>query len=415
MQRSTRFTLFSGVACAALAVVAVVMWEPGPPFTVVPIAAWYGLWFVLGRPCSELSVRAWIVVLAGAGLSGLLTAMNPNLAVSQIVTLPAVWLVLGDEIVFPIIGCVLVTAVTLVGFVVVLGPRDGIPSGLFSETFSLVGAVGFGLWISFFARQSEARGRLIAELEAAQAELATMHRDAGVIQERGRIAREIHDTIAQSLTGIVLLSQRARRELTTGRESAATPDAAAAVSDTLTLIESAASEALAEARGLLAANTPVELGAGLADALVRLGERFERESGIRVEVQAEQVAGLDRDGQVVLLRCAQEALANARKHSGASAAIVRVRQLVGAVALEVRDNGRGFDASLPGGFGLSGMRDRLAAIGGRLETHGEVGSAGVTAILPLGPVAGPSAESAAGAPGGKHLGDSAGTAVGGVA
>src|SRR5690606_3736963 len=150
---------------------------------------------------------------------------------------------------------------------------------------------------------------------AAQDELAALHRDAGVTDERARMSREVHDTVAQSLTGLVLLAQRARREQGAGALDA----------ETLELIETGARDALAETRALVAAAAPVELAqGGLPDALRHLAERFERETHISVTVSAQVEAPLERDIEVVLLRCAQEGLANVRKHAQAARARVEL-------------------------------------------------------------------------------------------
>ena len=138
-------------------------------------------------------------------------------------------------------------------------------------------------------------------------------------------------------------------------------------SETIALIEQTAREALGEARALVAANAAVPVESGLADALVRLGERFARETGVRVETHVEPVP-LDRDLEVVLLRCTQEALANVRKHAHATSARVDVVARDDEVELTVEDDGVGpAGADEDSGFGVSGMRERLALVGGRLS------------------------------------------------
>ncbi|TPW91876.1 sensor histidine kinase, partial [Schumannella luteola] len=186
---------------------------------------------------------------------------------------------------------------------------------------------------------------------------------------------EVHDTVAQSLTGLVLLAQRARRGFAAG-----TLD-----DETLELIETGARDALAETRALVAAAAPVELAqGGIADALQRLAERFERETRIRVAVTTALDEPLDRDAEVVLLRCAQEGLANVRKHSEAASARVELTSASGTARLTVRDDGRGFPAEVHAGFGLAGLRDRLALAGGALAVDGTPGATAITATLPLG-------------------------------
>jgi len=184
--------------------------------------------------------------------------------------------------------------------------------------------------------------------------------DAGGAIERERLAREIHDTIAQSLTSLVMLAQRAHTEL--GADSAA--------GASVDLIEDTARQALTEARALVAAMSPVRVNdSTLAETVGRLAERFGRETGIQVDA-AVTVVGLDRELEVVLLRCAQEGLANVRKHSRAGAASVCIDRSGGDATLTVRDDGRGLgghSAERENGFGLSGMRDRVGLVGGSLS------------------------------------------------
>jgi len=233
-----------------------------------------------------------------------------------------------------------------------------------------------GVWISRIADLGHERKRLLDELTAAQSQLEVLHRDAGATDERERLARELHDTIAQTLTGQVLLTQRARRELAAG----------ALTGETLDLIESAARAALTETRSLVAASARVELpGGGLVSALEQLAARFQRESGITVSVGSTLTGQLDRDAEVVLLRCAQEGLANVRKHAGARAVRVELSSDRGFARVRVVDDGHGFqpEAAESAGFGLSGLRDRLALVGGTLDVDGTAGATTLAARVPL--------------------------------
>jgi signal transduction histidine kinase len=250
------------------------------------------------------------------------------------------------------------------------------------EGISFVFAIVMGVWISRIAELGNERKRLLDELTAAQAQLEVLHRDAGATAERERLARELHDTIAQSLTGQVLLAQRARRERAAGSLS----------DETLELLEEASRESLAETRSLVAASARVELpGGGLVEALTRFAARFQRESGIAVVVTAELDPAVEnalgRDAEVVLLRCAQEGLANVRKHAGARAVRVVLSTADGVATVAVIDDGHGFDPSAAAsGFGLSGLRDRLGLVGGELAVDGTAGATTLTARLPLGAV-----------------------------
>lgn len=268
-------------------------------------------------------------------------------------------------------------------------------------------SVILGLWVTQVAEQSEERAELLARLEEAQAEAAASHHAAGVLAERERMAREIHDTLAQGFTSVVMLAQTAAADLRRQH-----PDDAAG---RLELIEQTARENLAEARALVAAAAPVGLAEStLTEALERLAARFGQETGLEVRVVADDaaLAGLPRDREVILLRAAQEALSNVRRHANAT----RVELVLGsassadpggpgpgtgddpgtgdgpgtlpgvpdAVRLEVVDDGRGMEPAAVEGFGLRGMRERVTSGGGALAvTSGEGLGTRVRVTMPL--------------------------------
>ena len=241
---------------------------------------------------------------------------------------------------------------------------------------SLVFAIVLGLWVTEIAERGEERARLVERLEAAQAELATTHHTAGVLAERERLAQEIHDTLAQGFTSVVMLAQTTTAELDRGNADAAR--------DRAVQIEQVARHNLAEARALVAAFGPADLqDATLAEALGRLAERFTRQTGVRVSVAAgtqEAASGLGREAQVVLLRSAQEALANVRRHAGATSVTLGLTRADGGVRLEVADDGRGIAPDAVEGQGLRGMRERARGTGGELTVDSVLG-AGTTLRL----------------------------------
>ncbi|MGW7686070.1 sensor histidine kinase [Kribbella sp. NPDC054772] len=236
---------------------------------------------------------------------------------------------------------------------------------------SLVVSLLFGIWIEKVITQSQQRAELIDQLESARDELAEAHHSAGVMAERERMAREIHDTLAQGMTSIVMLAQAASAELSRG----GTPGAAAR----LAAIEDTARENLAEARALVAAFTPVALSeATLTEVLRRQAERFAAETGVDVQVELdlpdEEVAALPQAQQVVLLRSAQEALANVRKHAAATQVLITLGLSDSGVWIEIRDDGSGFmPGSVSGGFGLNAMRGRVEESGGSVEVESAPG------------------------------------------
>ncbi|MBN9605272.1 MAG: sensor histidine kinase [Actinomycetales bacterium] len=334
-------------------------------------------WVALGRGAcrDEGGPRAIAFLAILPVLCGALVAVSPFLAIVQALAYPLAWTI-TTRVRQAVLANAAIALAVGVGFLVSAGTR---PNDLLQTAatvaLSLAFSIALGLWITRIAAAGAEKARLLAELTAAQDELAALHRDRGAVAERERLARELHDTIAQSLTGLVLLGQRARRELRDG----------ALDDETLALLEDAAREALGETRALVAATAAVELGSGLEAALERLAARFTRETGIAVETRL-TVGELDRDAEVVVLRCAQEGLANVRKHSGAATARVELEAEAGQVVVRVRDDGRGFDpvARRGDGFGLDGLAARLELVGGRLELDGTAGATVLTARIPTG-------------------------------
>jgi signal transduction histidine kinase len=223
-------------------------------------------------------------------------------------------------------------------------------------TFSVV----FGSWILRIINQSKERAQLIEQLEATRAELASAHRDAGMLAERQRISADIHDTLAQGFASIVMLLQAAESGLR------ADPDGAG---HHLQLAVQTARENLAEARTLVAGLAPAQLDGGtLDDALRRVAAQTRSQGGIAADVEVTgPTRPLSTSAEVVLLRVCQEALSNVRKHARASRASVQLAYDAGQVRLVVSDDGAGFDpTAVSNGYGLRGMRTRVAEAGGVL-------------------------------------------------
>jgi signal transduction histidine kinase len=252
--------------------------------------------------------------------------------------------------------------------------RKGSGTAFLVEVIAGVGVVVFSYFVVNFisyissladrlAAESEHRAELIADLEASRAQVVALSKEAGVGQERERLAGEIHDTLAQGFTSILTLVQAAETAL---RDD---PDRAAAH---LSLAATTARENLGEARALVGALTPAALGTGtLVAALRRQSDRMADECGIPVRFATSgELGALAMPVEVVLLRAAQEALANVRKHSAAATASLRLDGHPDAVRLLVDDDGAGFDpAVLTAGYGLRGMRSRVEQIGGTLTVH----------------------------------------------
>jgi signal transduction histidine kinase len=219
-----------------------------------------------------------------------------------------------------------------------------------------------GKFILHVIEESRERADLIDRLEASQAEVSRLSREAGTAAERERLAREIHDTLAQGFTSIVTLAEAIESELDT--------DPAAARRH-VELAARTARENLAEARTMVAALAPTDLASGsLVDAVRRQADRLADETGVVVEYEVDgALPAIGMAGEVVLLRGAQEALTNVRRHAAASAVSVRLSAVDDAVRLSVRDDGTGFDPDGVSGFGLRGMRSRAEQVGGTLSVR----------------------------------------------
>jgi two-component system sensor histidine kinase UhpB len=183
-------------------------------------------------------------------------------------------------------------------------------------------------------------------------------------QERARVARDLHDEVNQSLTGLLLRLEAVRE--------AAPPELEAQLADTKALANQAMRELLSLARQL----RPTALDdLGLAAAIAGQVEQLAH-SEIEATIATDgDFSDLGDDAQLVVYRVAQEALSNAARHSGAGRVEVRLRRLDGGgVELAVADNGRGFafDES-EGGLGIAGMRERALLIGGELTIESRPG------------------------------------------
>jgi signal transduction histidine kinase len=228
-------------------------------------------------------------------------------------------------------------------------------------------SVLFGVWIERIIAQSTERRDLIEKLEATRAELAEVSREAGTMAERERLAAEIHDTLAQGFTSILMLLQAAEPRI--GND----PDEARRQ---VGLAVRTARENLAEARALVAAVPPAALGhASLDEAVRRLTDRLGEELDVDTEcVVSGSPRRLEARSEVVLLRAAQEGLANVRKHAKASHVGIELDYGDTVVRLEVRDDGAGFDPETARGFGLRGMRERAAQVDGSMDVRSSPGA-----------------------------------------
>jgi signal transduction histidine kinase len=281
----------------------------------------------------------------------------------------------------------LTTAVTLAGSQSGGLPPDGVGQlGLFIGLFVVNGALTIVMSNAdaHESRVSEERKTTIEKLEQAnvrleqaltenaglQAQLVGQARESGVRDERERLALEIHDTIAQSLTGIVTQLQA----VTDTTDDAASREHVKRAADL-------AREALGEARRSVQGLLPLRLDStGVVEALTHLTRDWSGATGIAAElVVTGAVEPLHPDIEATALRIAQEALTNVSKHADADRVGVTLSYTDDELVLDVRDDGAGFDpAATPTptghGVGLHGMRQRAARVAGELVIESEPGS-----------------------------------------
>lgn len=255
-------------------------------------------------------------------------------------------------------------------------------------------AIGFGtIGGQKLAELSEQRRRALTELEAAVAEndglhaqLLTQAREAGVIDERQRMAREIHDTIAQGLTGVI-----------TQLEAAGNVKDPSELGRHLDNATRLARESLTEARRSVQGIRPIPLEESrLPEAIADVATRWSVMSEVPVQLTTTgTVQGLHPEVEVVLLRVVQEALANVARHARASRVGVTLSYMGDVVTLDVRDDGVGFVPSngngVPtrGGFGLTAMRQRVDRVSGQLEVESGPGEGtAISVSVPAIPVEG---------------------------
>ncbi|MGK4187764.1 sensor histidine kinase [Rothia koreensis] len=246
--------------------------------------------------------------------------------------------------------------------------------------------------------------RVAEALRMAQAELAEKEHQAGRMEERDRLAREIHDTVAQGLSSIVLMSRAASASLTGGRLDE--------VGSRIGTIQDTASDNLEEARRFVRDLSSPALRQSLVSALESACKRTQGRAAAEggelhctLRTEGADPSGLPETVASALLRAAQEGLANVVKHARADIAVVTLAVWDADVALDVYDDGRGFDPAasassatsasraeddaategdVAGGYGLLGLRRRLETLGGSLSVDSAPGEGTVVGVrIPL--------------------------------
>ena len=253
------------------------------------------------------------------------------------------------------------------------------------------------IYVSYRALHREAltQRRIAEELAATQQELAATEHQAGRLEERERLARDIHDTLAQGLSSIVLLARAGRASASTGE--AASPESKNAAPDVFSTIEDTARDNLAEARRFVRDLTAPSAQVDLPDAITEILQRMRRRgSGLgestefRANFSGDTHRRLPESVVTAVVRCVQEALNNVAKHAHADHAVVSVAVLGDELTVDIFDDGRGFDpAQAPQqesshGYGLGGIQQRIAALSGTVNIESTPGEGTVVAArIPL--------------------------------
>jgi len=336
----------------------------------VALAAMVPWYLAVGRPQiygGLVSSRSWLYLVGITALFGVAVYQAPNAWFLAFALSPQCFFMLPfRQAMYAVLMFNTVAAVVLI----LRHPGgDIVAQSLLNGGFGIGLAFVYGRFANTIIDQSQERAELIGQLEATRAELASVHHEAGTLAERQRLAGEIHDTLAQGFSSIIMLLQAA--------ETGLAPDAPEPARRQISLAADTARENLAEARGLVAALAPAGLASGnLPGALRRVTERLGAETGIEATFTDQgESRPLPATLDVVLLRVAQEALANVRKHAAARTVRVGLHCTDGMVALQVSDDGQGFSADDPAsGYGLRGMRERVTLVHGRFEVTSTPGA-----------------------------------------
>jgi signal transduction histidine kinase len=227
-----------------------------------------------------------------------------------------------------------------------------------------------------FTAEDEELLRLLAAHAAialVNARLYERSRELSIVEERNRIAHELHDSVTQKLFSLRLTAESAA--------ALAGTDPAAAKAQ-LDLVRELAGEATAELRAIVVGMRPVDLaGDGLAVALRKQAELLDRVHTATVRFDSDRLPRLPVDREEAAYRITQEALHNALRHGEASKVSIRLTAGgKGTLVVEITDDGKGFDPGSGGRLGLASMRDRARSVGGRLDVRSTPG-AGTTVRL----------------------------------
>jgi signal transduction histidine kinase len=349
--------MFRGIWCAAVLLLAAeaafLSWDGTPAF-------WFR--FITGQPA------AWLLI---AGLSywkheptsrqGLFARAALLAAVAEMVTLPVVrfpYTQLGGAMVVSIIFGGLLTsqrAAFVWAAICCVLPLSQIAYTNWSWSAYAGWCIVFisaGYLVTMFAKHLE---HFFETSRAAEAQ-----QRSAIVAERTRFARDLHDTLAQGLTGIMMQLNAAEQRLQDNAQSAGPHIQKARL---------LASESLEEAQRSVSALRNAALANGtLLSAIEQIGRKLTGDSSVQLESRLEgQPRSLPEECEANLLRIAQEALTNAVRHASASRIQLLLAYRTSGVVLEIADTGRGISGTESSGFGIAGMKERARQVGGQIQ------------------------------------------------
>ncbi len=314
----------------------------------------------------------WVAILGAASVHGTFSLLIFGAVIQGFIFLPFAWAIVALAAVVALIA----------GRITAQAWRA--PTGMVLTQLAAVIATGTMIGTVLFYihrtnREATLRADLLRRLDAAQRDLADRARAAGVLEERQRLSRDIHDTLAQGFASVIRHLEAVQLAI---------DDPLHPIVPHLMHAQAVSRDSLVEIRRLVLALRPAELTAApLADAIGRVTRQWSAANGVEAEFDAEPLPSLHPDADVIFLRAAQEALSNVARHATAAHVRVTLGCVDQLVQLAVEDDGCGFDhADAPGRerLGLTGMRERLRPMGGHLLIESRAGmGTSLTVVLPL--------------------------------
>jgi signal transduction histidine kinase len=331
------------------------------------LALWYVIWVIVNPAYwQKRSVITLVYLAVGWTIWFRLTSFNPVYMFVLFGLYPQVYSL--TPLFVKMLGAFLLTALAVLQQFLIIG---GLSGNLFLTLGAAVTGIIIALFIHTIVDQSQNRQNLIDELQATRNALAASERQAGIMHERQRLAHEIHDTLAQGFTSIVMHLEAAEVQI---------PDELRSIRSHIEQACRTARENLVETRRLLLDLQPVILDeATFPEAIIQLTNRWSKESDINASAFITgTIFDLRPAIEVTLLRSAQEALANVRKHSKASKVTLTLSYMHETVALDVQDDGIGFDTRClnffsieqpTGSYGLKAQNERVSLLGGMFSVE----------------------------------------------